>query len=273
MQEIKYAPNYNGKATTQLIEKNGVPYFVFTPFLELPFIQHGFSTRFGGVSQGEFSSMNLSYERGDNPEAVDENYHRICKAMGTSVEKLVFSQQVHDTKVVRVKEPGRYLKGIDGMVTNVPDLVLTTSYADCVPLFFVDPQKKAIGLSHSGWRGTCGEIGRITVEKMQEEFNSNPEDIIAVIGPSICDTCYEVSKEVAEQFPQETYWQKKDSEKGKYQLNLWEANRIILERAGLLKRNIFISGVCTCCNSQLLFSHRATNGKRGNLNAFLNIKI
>lgn len=258
---------------TRMVEKDGVPYLVFTPFLELPFLSHGFSTRLGGVSKGEFSSMNLSYERGDKPEAVDENYRRICQAMGVSVENLVFSQQVHDTSVVRVEKPGRYLKKIDGMVTDTPGLVLTTSYADCVPLFFADPIKKAIGLSHSGWRGTCGEIGKATVKKMQEEFGSLPSDILAVIGPSICGSCYEVSQEVAQKFPVEAIWQKKDSSKDKYQLDLWKANQLVLKGAGLKEENIYVSGVCTCCNSNVLFSHRASGGKRGNLNGFISINI
>lgn len=258
---------------TKLVEREGVPYLLFTPFLSMPFLTHGFSTRLGGVSEGEFASMNLSYERGDLPSAVDENYKRICRAMGVSVENLVFSQQVHDTRVVRVEKPGRYLKGVDGMVSNTPGLVLTTSYADCVPLFFADPVKKAVGLSHSGWRGTLGEIGRITVEKMQEEFGSMPKDIVALIGPSICGSCYEVSKEVAEKFPKEVIWKKKESPEDKYQLDLWKANQRILKNAGLKEENIHVSGVCTCCNSEILFSHRATGGKRGNLNGFISINI
>lgn len=258
---------------TRLVEAEGVPYLVFEPLLQFTFLSHGFSTRLGGVSEGEFSSMNLSYERGDSPEAVDENYNRICRAMGTSRENLVFSQQIHDTRVVRVDKPGRYLKGIDGMVSNTPGLVLTTSYADCVPLFFADPVKKAVGLSHSGWRGTCGKIGNVTVEKMREEFGSQPSDLVAVIGPSICSSCYEVSEEVAKQFPAEAVWKKKESPADKYQLDLWKANQLVLKEAGLKDENIYISGICTCCNSQVLFSHRASGGKRGNLNGFISINI
>ncbi len=254
-----------------MVEKEGVPYLAFEPFLKLPFLKHGFSTRLGGVSEGEFASMNLSYERGDKEEAVDENYRRICRAMDIERGNLVFSQQVHDTKVVRVEKPGRYLKGIDGMVTDRPGLVLVTSYADCVPLFFADPVKKAIGLSHSGWRGSQGEIGRITVEQMEKEFGCEPKDIIAVIGPSICGNCYEVSEEVASCFPKEAVWKKEESPEGKYQLDLWKVNEGILERAGLLRENIWVSGLCTCCNPNLLFSHRASGGRRGNLNGFLGI--
>lgn len=257
--------------TTRLVERNGVPFLTFNRFSELSFLNHGFSTRLGGVSEGEFASMNLSYERGDKKEAVDENFRRICRGLGVPVESLVFSQQVHDTKVVQVEKPGRYLEGVDGMITNTPGLVLVTSYADCVPLFFADPVTGSIGLSHSGWRGTRGEIGRITVEKMRAAFGSRPEDILAVIGPSICGSCYEVSREVADGFPKEAKWQKPESGGDKYQLDLWKANELVLQKAGLLKENIIVSGLCTCCHSELLFSHRASKGKRGNLNGFLSI--
>lgn len=260
-------------------EKEGVTYLTFPSLSKISFIKHGFSTRLGGVSEGCLASMNLSYDRGDVAENVDENYRRICKALDVLPENLVFSQQVHKTTVEKVEKPGRYLTEVDGMITNTPGLVLVTSYADCVPLFFVDPVHRAIGLSHSGWRGTVGEIGRITIEKMGKEFHSRPEDIVAVVGPSICQKCYEVSKEVAEQFPPQVYTKKElttlDNENAleKYQLDLWEANRLILLKAGLLDENITVSGLCTSCHSNLLFSHRASGGKRGNLNAFLSINI
>ena len=163
---------------------------------------------------------------------------------------------------------------VDGLVTDVPGICLVTFYADCVPLFFVDPVKKAIGLSHSGWRGTVGKIGKVTVEKMTELYGTDPKDVVAAVGPSICQDCYEVSKDVVEQFREnydEKYWEKLfyEKENGKYQLNLWEANRIVLQEAGIPKEQIAVTNICTCCNSELLFSHRASQGKRGNLGAFL----
>lgn len=271
----------NGK-----LQKDGEVYYIQFPVLEqIDFIQHGFSTRFGGVSKGEFSSMNLSYTRGDRKENVDENYKRICAALGMDIKKLVLSDQVHDTVVYHATEKdvqgmelaSKKLEAIDGLVTDTEEIVLCTSYADCVPLFFVDTKRKAIGLSHSGWRGTVGKIGKKTVEKMQKEFGTEPKDIIAVIGPSICQDCYEISSDVAEAFMEilnkvqlENVLQKKENDK--YQLNLWEANRYILMEAGIPKQNITISNVCTCCNSDILFSHRKTNGHRGNLCAFLKIK-
>ena len=248
-------------------------------------IKHGFSTRVGGVSQGVLSTMNLSFSRGDDENAVRENFRRMANALDVEENCFVFSHQTHTTNVrkVTLEDKGKGLtrkldyQDIDGLITNVPGLCLSTFYADCVPLYFVDPVKKAIGLSHSGWRGTVGKIGCVTVQKMQEEYGSNPENIIAAIGPSICQDCYEVSEDVIVEFQNhfdKKYW--KDlyykKENGKYQLNLWKANEIVLAEAGILKEHIAVTNLCTCCNHESLFSHRASKGKRGNLAAFLALK-
>ncbi len=248
-------------------------------------VKHGFSTRVGGVSEGVCSTMNLSFSRGDDENAVRENFRRMANALDVEEDSFVFSQQTHTTNVrkVTLEDKGKGLtrkldyQDIDGLITNVPGLCLSTFYADCVPLYFVDPVKKAIGLSHSGWRGTVGKIGYVTVQKMQEEYGSNPKDIIAAIGPSICQDCYEVSEDVIVEFQNhfdKKYWKELyyKKENGRYQLNLWKANEIVLEEAGVLKEHIAVTNLCTCCNHETLFSHRASQGKRGNLAAFLALK-
>ena len=268
---------YKDKQLMNVNQKNKVTWLTYPAFEKFPGIVHGFSTRLGGVSQGIYESMNLSFTRGDEESAVRENYRRLSDAMGFSMGDIVTSDQTHTTNVHVVTETDRGngitkprpYTDVDGMITNVPGLVLATFYADCVPLFFVDPVHKAIGLSHSGWRGTVGKIGKVTVEKMAEEFQTDPSELYAAIGPSICQDCYEVSEEVAEQFTQFPGAVKAGKQPGKYQLNLWEANRQILRKAGLLEEHIAVAGICTCCNSDLLFSHRATGGKRGLLGAFL----
>lgn len=266
-------------------QKNEVTYLSYSALEKLPGIVHGFSTRLGGVSEGIFSSMNLSFTRGDDEEAVRENYRRIANAIGFDVEHIVTSDQTHTTNVRLVTESDRgngitrprAYTDIDGMITNQKDVVLATFYADCVPLYFVDPVKKAIGLSHSGWRGTVGKMGSVTIKRMTEAFGTEPSDLIVAIGPSICQDCYEVSEDVIEEFQKafcEEEWEKLfyKKENGKYQLNLWEANRYIMLEAGVKEENIHMPGICTCCNPQFLFSHRASKGKRGNLAAFLAMK-
>jgi hypothetical protein len=275
--ELKFKKaNQNDSTRVNVIE--GVPFLTF-PKLENAGVTHGFSTRLGGVSEGMFESMNLSYHRGDDEEAVDENYRRMGKAIGFTMDQRVFSNQIHgtDIKIVSGKDCGQIMTGMDGLMTNEPDICLITSYADCVPLFFYDPVKNVIATSHSGWKGTVGRIGRKTVEMMQKVYGSNKEDIIAAIGPSICQNCYEISEDVAEQFqqefPDEWYAQfmiKKGN--GKYQLDLWKVNELILLDAGILKEHLDVTDICTCCNPKLLFSHRASKGKRGNLAGFICLK-
>lgn len=284
-----------------LEQKAGVPYFSFPALSQFSFLKHGFSTRLGGVSSGVLSSMNFGSDSGpyqDTTENVRENYRRMSEAIGVEVRSMVISKQVHKTNIRRVTEEDcgkgllypRDYDEIDGLITDRPNITLVTKYADCVPLYFVDPVKKAIGLTHSGWRGTVAGIGRITVEEMQAAYNCRPEDIIAVIGPSICRTCFEIGEEVAMEFmkafpqnwkeilfPIDTPEQKASSDKllipqnQKYLCDLWRANEFILLQAGLRASHIHISGVCTCCNHELLFSHRKTQGKRGSLAAFLSM--
>ena len=273
-----------GSGTTELKEKNHVPYIQFKNLSATGIVKHGFSTRKGGVSTGIFSSMNLNFKRGDDPDAVLENYRRMAAALNMRVEDMVLSDQTHTTNVRVITEEDRG-KGIlkpqdysdvDGMITNVPGIVLVTSYADCVPLYFVDPVRKAIGLSHSGWKGTVGHIGQKTVWKMHEVYGSEPKDIVAAIGPSICQSCYEVSDDVAEAFranftADEAADILLDKGNGKYQLDLWKANWYVLTDAGILLEHLSVTDLCTACHPDLLWSHRKTNGQRGGLSAFLSL--
>ena len=226
--------------------------------------------------------MNLSFTRGDEETAVKENYRRMAKALGIEEAAFTFSQQTHTTnvRVVTKADRGKGLvrqldyTDVDGLITNEPGICLTTFYADCVPLFFVDPVKRVIGLSHSGWRGTVNRMGKVTVEKMAGVYGSKPEDIYAAIGPSICQDCYEVSEDVIEEFREsfaEEYWNELFyvKENGKYQLDLWKANEVVLRESGILREHLEATALCTCCNPDVLFSHRASCGKRGNLAAFL----
>lgn len=258
-----------------------LPYLSFSSYEALPYIRHMFTTREGGVSKDIYESLNLSFTRGDDETAVLENYRRVAQALGTSIDHIVTSDQTHTTNVRPVGKEDlgkgitrpRDYKDVDGMITDQPGVLLATFYADCVPLYFVDPVHKAIGLSHSGWRGTVGRMGQATVEAMERSFGSQPKDLLCAIGPSICQDCYEVSRDVAEAFIFAFPTHEKEilqaGALGKYQLDLWKANEIVLTEAGVLKEHIDLAGLCTCCNSSILFSHRASKRKRGNLGAFL----
>ncbi len=274
---------FDSNKNVTLVTKNNVPFLQF-PILEGYPVTHGFSTRLGGVSTGDCAAMNFSFTRGDRREDVIENHRLFADAVGYDVSRLVLTEQVHGTNILRVgkKDCGqvffadRDIKETDGLVTNEPGVMLMTFFADCVPLLFYDTRKNAVGNAHSGWRGTVQRMGQKMVERMKEEFQSDPEDIVAVVGPSICQSCYEVSEEVIKEFQKafdERYWDELYYKKpnGHYQLDLWEANQIILKEAGLRAEHICVSGLCTNCHPDLLFSHRFTKGKRGNIGAVIGL--
>lgn len=278
-------PQDNYTNTVIYHEKNGVGLLLFRPFMGMNYITHGFSTRIGGVSRNEFATMNLSFSRGDDKEAVSTNFKLMADALDTTCDNMVMTHQTHTANVLEatpdmggmgITRPLGY-SDIDGLITHHTDICLVTSYADCVPLYFVDTRNRVIGLSHSGWRGTAANICRNTVNKMEQLYNSQPEDIVTFIGPSICNECYEVSSDLLEPFGRnysaeemKKIFQPKDN--GKFQLNLHYANFLNMKKAGIPTANIYVTDVCTCCNSDVLFSHRQSNGKRGGLCGFLGIK-
>lgn len=285
-------------------ENKEMAYFTFSGLERTGIVEHFFSTRYGGVSSDYLYSLNFSYSQGDRAENVDENFRRAAAHLHMTSGDIVCSQQTHTTNVRKVtaddKGKGvtrkRDYTDIDGLITNESGIILGTFYADCVPIFLVDTANKAIGLSHSGWRGTVGRMGKVTLDKMHQEYGTEPENVTVAIAPSICQKCYEVSEDVALAFQNafakddakaEEYLMRYASdftqqdidncllyqkENGKYQLNLWYANFRVFRDAGVPDENIAVTDVCTCCNPSVLFSHRASGGKRGNLGAFLMLK-
>ncbi len=245
-------------------------------------VKHCFTTRKGGVSQGIYHSLNTSLIKSDPVENVKENLDRVCTAIGIDCKKLVFSQQVHGDRIriVRAEDQG---KGItkesdiletDALITNVPGIPLITFYADCVSVFILDPVNKAVGLAHSGWKGTVLKIAQKTIKKMAETYGTMPENCLVGIGPSIEPSCFEIKEDAAQLFKEsfadwERFMIKKDQEH--YVADLWLANELMLTEIGVKLRNITVSGLCTCCNEELFFSHRRDKGKTGSLSAIIEI--
>ena len=273
----------NSKTMT-LNENKGVPFLTYNKLSEIDFIRHAFSTKHGGVSTDEWTSMNFAFSRGDKAENVIENYKIFSDAVGFDYNSLVTSSQDHNTYVrpVTKNECGigiwreKDMMSVDALITNEPNVTLVTHYADCTPLFFVDTVGKAIGLAHAGWRGTVGRIGEEVIKKMTTLYGTNPKDVVVAIGPAISKCCYEVDKDCAENFynlkdldNSKFIFPKSD---GKYMIDLLETNRQIVMKAGVKEGNIVLSDLCTKCNSDLLWSHRATNGHRGTMCAFMCIE-
>ena len=240
--------------TMKLNNIDTVPYLTYNSLSEINFINHAFTTRLGGVSTGAFSEASAIFTA---------TFPTFVRAV-TSAEKGIGIYKPRD------------MESVDALITNEKGVTLVTYYADCTPLFFVDTKNKAIGLAHAGWRGTVGRIGEKVVEKMTELYGTNPADIKAAIGPAISVCCYEVDYPCAEHF---LNLADLDSSKfvfekgnGKYMVDLLETNRQILTASGVKNENITVSDVCTNCNSDLLWSHRATKGHRGTMSAFMCIK-
>ena len=259
-----------------------VLYYSFPAFDRLGFVRHGFSTRLGGVSQGTFASMNLSFTRGDDPAAVRENFDRFCAAIRVQAEEVVISAQTHtaNVKIVTAQDRGRGITrekeytDVDGLITNDPNVVLCTQYADCVPLFFVDPVRRVVATSHAGWRGTAAGIAAVTVEKMVEAFGCRREDILAGIGPSIGKCCFEVDTPVYDAFCKVPVFDAGcfTADPGdKFHINLQEVNRRWMLRSGIQPEHITVTDLCTKCRPDVFWSHRVTGDARGSLAAFIAI--
>jgi len=254
---------------------------------ESGWLVHGFSTRLGGVSTGEKATMNLTFAREPSAENVRENYRRIARAIGFDPERMVLTHQTHtvNIRVCTEADAGagytheRPYEDIDGLITDVPGMTLVCFSADCVPLLAADVKRHVVGCAHSGWRGSAADIGGHLIREMQRVYGSQPEDIRAAIGPSICSDCYEVGAEVAEHFhsddgedmqrPGRTV---RPGRKDHYQLDLWEVCRRNFMRAGVPEDQITVTDLCTRCNHEWLFSHRAQHGLQGNLGAFIGIR-
>lgn len=254
------------------IEKNGVGLLRFNAWESLP-VKHAFSTRIGGVSRKEFAAMNLGFSRGDDEADVVENYRRFAEAAGVPMMQITAGAQDHHTNVRRVTMENAGvgvwkaadMESIDGLVTDEANLPLMIYCSDCVPLYFYDPEHHAVGLSHAGWRGTVNGMAKATIEKMQAEFNTDPAKLLAAIGPSIGPDCFEVDPPCAEEFlalPAHEAFVKDDGN-GKFHVDLWECNRRYMLESGMQPENITVGGVCSMCESDLVFSHRVTRGKRG----------
>ncbi|NDL66311.1 peptidoglycan editing factor PgeF [Anaerotalea alkaliphila] len=268
-----------------LTEREGVPFLEFAHFKESGLVSHGFSTRHGGVSPSPFDTLNLGLGRGDDPAHVVENFTRICKALEIPPRSLVFSDQVHGSGLLEVglgdRGKGLFresdIRNVDGLMTDSPGVALATFYADCVPLFFLDPAHKAVALSHAGWRGTVDGIGPKTVAAMAKRFQSVPGELLVGIGPSIGPCCFQVSEEVVDAFkrlfsPDMLERIAKPEGNGKHRIDLWLANRMLLEDSGVLPGNIHGAHLCTKCNGKDFFSHRAMGSNRGSLAAILALK-
>lgn len=231
----------------------------------------GFSTKHGGVSTGRLFNMNMSYSRGDAPENVQENYRRLAEALESSEKGIYSNHQVHGNQVgvvdVNDEKTGFYADlEYDAAVTNREDVILTAVHADCIPVFFYDPVKRAIGAAHSGWKSTVLEVAAETVKKMQETYGTDPADVLVWIGPGICKDCFLVRNDVYQQFLTTLPWSAAYMEQVAEDQFTVDMKGIIahsLQQTGVVQENIHDMQLCTSCQEGLFFSHRRDKGNTG----------
>ncbi|MDD6762035.1 MAG: peptidoglycan editing factor PgeF [Clostridiales bacterium] len=264
----------------KLNHKGAVAYYTISSFEETGLVNHCISTREGGVSGGCYSSMNLRFNCDDAKENVLENFRRIADAAGMESDRLVLPKQVHEDNIHTIEDSDigngivfeNKFVSADGLITDKKGAGLVTLYADCVPLMFLDRRRAVIATSHSGWKGTVKCIGAKTVRKMMSDYGSRPEDILCAIGPSIQVDHFEVGDDVAQifidKFGSDTAVRYGD----RYHVDMQRAIIKQLTGAGIPAENIDNCGICTYCKSELLFSHRKTNGRRGNFGAFIELR-
>lgn len=245
-------------------------YVVPTQLTACPGVVAAVSARHGGVSTGDFSSLNMSFSTGDDPDAVRENRRRFLQALGLSLTQLVSCSQVHGVHVEAVTEAdcGRgatekesVIAGCDVLMTNVPGVVLSMNFADCTPLWFYDPVHRAIALSHGGWRGTAQNIGAITLQAMATAYGTDPKDVYVSIGPTIRSCSFEVGRDVLQAFQRVLSGEElaavvREAGQGTYYFNLPVAHQWILRRAGILSHHLEDMHLCTYCHDDQFFSHR-----------------
>ncbi len=255
-----------------LRENQCVKALVFKSFMDRG-ITAAFSTRIGGVSEGHYSSMNLSFNLGDDIEKVRKNFDLFATSLGRSAEDFVHSNQIHEDNIMEIFSSDKGInmavepdtEGVDGYISKSKDVVLCTRYADCVPVYFYDEHTGYIGICHSGWRGTQKNIAG----KMLDEFikrGSSPENIIIGIGPSICKDCFEVDREVVELFavfPYISDYYTYKPERDRYYIDLRGIIKKQLMTKGVLASNVEVSNACTFENGELFFSHRRDGKCRG----------
>ncbi|OQX65587.1 MAG: hypothetical protein B6I38_03190 [Anaerolineaceae bacterium 4572_5.1] len=254
-------------------EKNNIRYFQFQNFPET--VVHAIFTRQGGSSPAPWNSLNVGGTVGDDLANVKENRIRAFTALGRDPESIFDVWQVHGTRAsfaVEPRQPNAHEDKADLIFTDNPKVTLFMRFADCTPILFSDERRGVVGVAHAGWMGTVRGVATAAIEAMRERYGSRPADIHAAIGPSIGPDHYEVGEDVISQVRQNFGVNSETvlSINGRAYFNLWSANRILLEQAGV--EQIEVAEVCTACHPEDWYSHRGEKGKTGRFGALIALK-
>ena len=263
-----------------LVKKKTVEYLQSTLLSDCDFLVNAFCTRRGGASQDEYKSLNMSFREGDEEFRVLQNWDRLATAFAIPMEQFLVVNQVHGDAIFVIKPHGSYFSSrdelnYDAIVTTRANLAICIKTADCVPVSVVDKVKKVIAVVHAGWRGSALGISAKVIELMQNQYRSQPQDILVAIGPSIGRCCYEIDQATADAFRKQNNHElflQQGKKKDKWMLDLVEANRRQILEAGVPENNIEVAGYCTTCNQDMFFSHRGSGGITGRQINFMMIK-
>ncbi|GAB6137538.1 peptidoglycan editing factor PgeF [Halanaerobaculum tunisiense] len=268
----------------KLQQKDGVKYYIIEEFAATGLVEHAFTTRVGGVSTGEYASLNLGLHVADKKEAVLKNRKQICKVLNSNPQNLVAGKQVHSDqiKLVTAQDKGKgaldyetAVDDTDALLTAESGILLTSYYADCTPIFLLDPESEVVGLVHAGWRGTVEKIAQQTVMKLKEVYGTELNDLLVGVGPAIGKCCYQVDSKVIEPLQKQfSQWQQLVDKVAddQWKLDLSLANQVQLEEIGVPSKNIIHSNLCTACDSNLFYSHRRDGTRTGRMASLIKLK-
>jgi len=264
----------------RLTKIHSIEYFESSLLSQCDFLTHAFCTRLGGVSKHEYASLNISFKEGDEESRVLQNWGRLAMAFAIPLDQFITLNQVHGDDIFVIKPFGDYYSSsealnYDAIVTSRTNLAICIKTADCVPVFIVDKAKKIIAVVHAGWKSTALEITAKVVRLFHEKYGSSPRELLAAVGPSIGQCCFEVDSPAANSF-----FEHKNNEAflfpgarpNKWMLDLAEANRQQILNCDIPETNIDVSDLCTSCRQNLFFSHRGSGGITGRQVNFMMIK-
>ncbi|MRR17204.1 MAG: peptidoglycan editing factor PgeF [Deltaproteobacteria bacterium] len=263
-----------------LKKKNAIAYLQSPLLADCDFLTHAFCTRRGGASREDYKSLNMSFREGDEELRVLANWEKLSAAFAIPIENFLVLNQVHGDNIFVIKPHGDYFTSrdalnYDAIVTSRTDLAICVKTADCVPVFLVDRMRKVIAAVHAGWRGSALEITAKSIRLMQNQYGTKPRDLLAAIGPSIGSCCYEVDAAAADAFRSKNKaadFLLPGKRKGRWILDLVEANRRQILDCGVPDTQIETAGLCTACHPDAFFSHRGSGGVTGRQINFLMIK-
>lgn len=266
-------------------EKYGMELLKFDRLNKYFDLIHAFTTRKGGVSVGQCSTLNLSFNRDNKKENVLENFLRVADILHVDYNSIVAAQQVHNNKVGVVTSIHKgtgvskecFFKGYDALITNVPGIPLSTLHGDCVPIYFWDNQNKAVGIAHSGWKGTVLKISAVVVEAMKKEYGTQPEKLQVVVGPSITRKYFKVMEDVYNEF--KSILPELDDDAAikvdgqvKWMISLPDIVKATLLESGIKEENLDVTYICTYSDKERFYSHRRDKGQTGGMAAIVCIK-